>query len=167
MMAGPAGADARGLLGPCAVVDWLGDDGERDGGRHGGGGGGHGAAKRRTISPLASICATASKHPHRGHARCSEMTAPTMVGAEDGKRKRSSCCTPLLRAGVLLHGNDIVSFFRTGPGGAAMRPRVRAENSFTAAASARVPPIFFLAVVCALNSRREKTGVTISAGRFW
>jgi len=34
---------------------------------------------------------TASKHPHRGHARSSEMTAPTMVGAEDGKRKRSSC----------------------------------------------------------------------------
>jgi hypothetical protein len=66
MMAGPAGADARGLLGPCAVVDWLGDDGERDGGRHGGGGGGHGAAKRRTISPLASICATASDGADNG-----------------------------------------------------------------------------------------------------
>src|SRR5262245_8347909 len=34
---------------------------------------------------------TASKDPHRGHPRFSEMTAPTMVGAEDGKRKRSSC----------------------------------------------------------------------------
>jgi hypothetical protein len=34
---------------------------------------------------------TASKNPHRGHARSSQMTAPTTVGAEDGKRKRSNC----------------------------------------------------------------------------